>query len=134
MSCLLRELYNHLLVVLVSIPMCLLFLCIWVVSGQYLTLSVLIIVGTSLLLRCLLSDMYTSIFNVVIMLSPLISRMLIYTFLLLSIIMSFMIHLAKYAISFESSFGLATAPRILLPSLNLSCSFTDAKGALLLSI
>ena len=38
-----------------------------------------------LLFRCLLSDIYGNLFNLVIMLSPLMSRMLIYIFLLLSI-------------------------------------------------
>ena len=39
-----------------------------------------------ILLRCLLSDMSSSLFGMVIILSPLIYRMLIYIFLLLSII------------------------------------------------
>ena len=87
-SCLLRELYNHLLVVLFSIPMCLLFLSILVVFVQHLTLSSLIVICTTLLLRCLLSDMFDNLFKV-IMLSPFNSRMLIYVFLLLSMIIIF---------------------------------------------
>ena len=85
MSYLLRELLNHLLVVLVSILACLWFLSILVASGPYLTFSILIIICIYLLLRCQLSDMYGSLFSMVIMLSPLIYRMLIYIFLLLSI-------------------------------------------------
>ena len=63
--------------------------------------------------------------NVVIMLSPLISRMLIYIFLLLRVILFFfMICLAKYTIS--GKFCLLRWPQPLgfsQPSLNLSCSF-----------
>ena len=59
-------------------------------SGPYLTLSSLIIICIYLLLRCLLSDMSGSLFSVVIMLSPLISMILIYSFLLLSIIVIFL--------------------------------------------
>ena len=51
MSCFLREQLNHLLVVLVSIPVCLLFLSILVASGQNLTLSSLMIISIYLLLR-----------------------------------------------------------------------------------
>ena len=112
MTCLLRRLYNLLLMVLLSIPVCLLFLSILGVSGLYFTLSSLIVIHTSLLLRCLLSDMYGNLFSIVIMLSPLISRILIYIFQLLSIII-FRICLEKYAISVESlPFTLATAPSI----------------------
>ena len=56
------------------------------VSGAYITLSGLIIMCTSLLLRCLLSDMYGNLLSGVIMLSPLNSRILIYIFLLSNII------------------------------------------------
>ena len=86
MSCLLREQQNHLLVVLVSIPVCLLFLSVWIAFGQYLILSSLIVICIYLLLRCLLSDMFGSLFSMVIMFSPLISKMLIYILLFLSII------------------------------------------------
>ena len=84
--------------VLVSIMMCLLFLSILVVSSPCLTLNGLIIICTSLLLRCLLLDIYGNLFNVVTLLSPLISGMLIYISVLLSIIIVFMICLVKYAI------------------------------------
>ena len=66
--------------------MCLLSLSILVASSPYLTLSSLIIICIYLLLRCLLSDMSGSLFIMVIMLSPLISRMLIYKFPLFNII------------------------------------------------
>ena len=100
-SCFLRDHLNHLLVVLVSIPVCLLFLSILVASGPHLTLSSLIVTSIYLLLTCLPSDMSGSLFSMVIMLSPLISRMLIYIFLLLSIIIIFIICLAQYTISVE---------------------------------
>ena len=86
MSCLLREQLNHLLVVLVSILAFLWFLSILVASSPYLTSSILIVICIYLLLRCQLSDMFGSLFSMVIMLSPLISGMLIYLFPLLSII------------------------------------------------
>ena len=60
-----------------------------VICGLYLILSTLIVICTCLPLRCLLSDMYDNLFNMVIMLSSLISRLLIYTFLFLNIIISF---------------------------------------------
>ena len=60
--------------------------CILVASGPYLTSSILIVICIYLLLRCQLSDMFGRLFSMVIMLSPLIYRMLIYIFLLLSII------------------------------------------------
>ena len=71
---------------LVSILACLCFLSILGVSGPYLTLSGLTIICLYLLLRCLLSDMCYSLFGMVIRLSPLIYRMVIYIFLLLRII------------------------------------------------
>ena len=86
MSCLLREHLNHYLIVLVSILACFWFLSILVASIPYLTSSILIIICIYLLLRCQLSNMFGSLFSMVIMLSTLISRMLIYIFLLLSII------------------------------------------------
>ena len=88
MGCFLRQQLNHLLVVLVSIPMCLLFLSILVASAPYFTLSSLFIICIYLL-GGLLSDMSSILFSVVIMLSPLVSRMLIYIFLLFSIIIAF---------------------------------------------
>ena len=74
---------------LVSIPVWLLSLSVLVVSDPYLTLSGLLIICISLLLRCLLSDMYGNLFNVMIRLSQLISKMLIYIFLLLSTVIIF---------------------------------------------
>ena len=121
---------NHLLVMLISILVCLLFLSVLVVSGPYLTLSSLIIICTSLLLRCLLSDMSGSLFSDVIMLSPLIFRMLIYIFLLLSIIViSYNLFGAICHIS--GRFYLLGWPQ---PSLKLSCSFAIARVSVLLSI
>ena len=96
-----QEQLNHLLVVLVSIPVCLLLLGMLVASSPYLTFSGLIIICIYLLLRCLLSDMCGSLFSMVIMPSPLISRMFIYIFLLVSVIVIFIICLAQYAISVE---------------------------------
>ena len=101
MSCFLREQLNHLLVVLVSIPVCLLFLNILVASGPYVSLSGLIVICIYLLSRCLLSDMSGSLFSMVFMLSPLISMKLIYIFLLFSIIIIFYDFLAQCAISVE---------------------------------
>ena len=66
MSCLLREQLKHLLVMLVSMPACLLFLSILVTSSPYLTLSSLMIICIYLLLRCLLSNMCGSLFSMVI--------------------------------------------------------------------
>ena len=86
MNCLLREQLNYLLVMLVSILACLWFLSVLDASDPYLTSSVLIIICTYILLRCQLSGMFSSLFSMMIMLSPLIYRMLIYIFLLLSII------------------------------------------------
>ena len=84
-----------------------------------------------LLLRSLLSDMCGSLFSMVIMLSPLISRMLIYIFLLLSIHHHFLqICLAQYAMSVEG-FNPLGWPQCLgfsQSSLNLSCSFAITKG------
>ena len=79
MSCLLREQLNHLLMVLVVSKD---------TSGLWpiLTSSGLIIICIYLLLRCELSNMLGRLFSMVIMLSPLIYRMLIYIFLMLSII------------------------------------------------
>ena len=57
MSWFLREQLDHLLVVLVSIPVCLLFLSILVACGPCLALSGLIVICIYLLLRCLISDM-----------------------------------------------------------------------------
>ena len=136
MSCFLREWLNHCLVVLFSIPVCLLFLSILVASGTYLTLSGLIVIGIYLLLRCRLSDMSSSLFSMVIMLSPLISRMIFYIFLLLSIIIIFY-DLFGTICHMSGRFhllGWLQSLRCLQPSLNLSCSFAVARLSILLSI
>ena len=106
-----------------------------VVSGPYLTLSGLISICTSLLLRFLLLDMYGNVFNMVIMLSPLISRMLIYIFLLLSIIIFY--NLFGKICHISGMFDLLDwpqPPRVSLQSLHLSCSFANAMVPILLSI
>ena len=74
-----------------------------------------------------------SLFSVVIMLSTLISRMPIYVFLLLSIIvifLQFVWHNAPYQWK-VLPFGLATALRFSQPSLNLSCSFATERVSVL---
>ena len=76
------------------------------------------------------------LFSMVIMLSPLISRMLIYIFLLLSIIIFFYTLLAQYTIS-VGSFTFWVWPQPLgfsWLSLNLSCSFAITEVSMLLSI
>ena len=89
-----------------------------------------------LLLRCLLSDMSSNLFSMVIMLSPLISRMLLYIFLLLSFISIFyvlfgtMCHISgKFC-----PFGLPQPLGFSQPSLNLSCSFAITRVFKLLPI
>ena len=136
MSCLLREWLNHLLVVLVSILACLWFLSILMASGPYLPCSVLIIICIYLLLRCQLSDMCGSLFSVVIMLSPLICRMLIYIFLLLSIIViSYDLFGTICLISGRFYlFGWPQPLRFSQPSLNIFCSFAILRVSVLLSI
>ena len=98
---------------LVSIPACLWFLSILVASGPYLTLR-----------------------GLIIMLFPLIYRMLIDIFLLLSIII-ISYHLFGttgfisgrfYLLGWPQSLGLSQ------PSLNLSCSFVITRVSVLLSI
>ena len=82
--------------------------------SPYLTLSGLIIICIYLLLRCLLSDMCGNLFSMVIMLSPLIYRMLIYIFLLLvhhCHFLRFVWHNMPYQWK-VLSFGLAKAPRV----------------------
>ena len=136
MSCFLREQLNRLLVVLVSIPVCLFFLSILVASGSYLTLSGLIVICIYLILMCLLSDMSCSLFSRVIMISLLIYRMLIYIFLLFSIIfVSYnlfgttpLISGRLYLLGWPQPLGFSQ------PSLNLSCSFAITRVSVLLSI
>ena len=136
MSCFLREQLNHLLVFLLSIPVCLLSRSILVASGLYLTLSGLILICIHLLLRCLLLDMSGSLFSMVIMLSQLISRMLIYVFLLLSNITDFsdlFWHDTPYQWK-VLPFGWLQPLGFSQPSLNLSCSFAATRVSVLLSI
>ena len=87
-------------------------------------------------LRCLLSDMSSSLFSVVIILSPLISRMLIYIFLSLSIIVIFCNLFGKicYISGRFYLLGGPQSPRVSWPSLNLSCSFALTRVSILLSI
>ena len=104
---------DHQLVVLAFIQLYLLFLDALVVYDQYQILSDLICICTYLLLRCQLSDRYGNLFNKVIMLSILISRMLIYIFLLLNITVIFIVYLAAQTFSVEGfAFALATALRV----------------------
>ena len=136
MSCFLREWLYHLLVVLVFILAYLWFLSILVVSCLYLTLSGLIIICIYLLLRCLLSDLCGSLFSMVIMPSPLIYRMLIYIFLLLSIIIisynlfgtTYLISGNMYLLAWPQHLGFSQT------SLNLFCSFAITRVSVLLSI
>ena len=116
-----------------SFPVCLLFLNILVSSGPYLTLISLIIICIYLPLRCLLSDMSSSLFSVVIMLFPLISRMPIYIFLLLSIMINFYDLFGRIHQWKVLPFGRATGLGFSQPSLNLSCSFTITRVSILLS-
>ena len=137
MSCLLREQWNHLLMVLVSIPVCLLFLSILVTPCPYLTLGGLIIICIYPILRYLLSDMCSSLLSMVIMLSPLISRMLIYIFLLLSITIIIFYDLFGTTCHISGRFYLLGLPQPLefsQPSLNLSYSFAITRVSILLSI
>ena len=77
-----------------------------------------------------------SLFSMVIMFYPLISRMLICIFLSLSIIT--IIFYDLFGIICHQwkvlPFGLVTAPRVSQPSLNLSCSFAITRISVLLSI
>ena len=101
-----------------------------------LNLSHLFIICLYLPLRCRLSDMFSSLFNTVIMHSPLVTRMLIYTFLLLSIIIIFLqyaLHNMPYQwkvllLAWSQPLGFSGS------SLNLSCSFAITSISVLLSI
>ena len=113
MHCFLREQLNHPLVVLVSIPACLWFLSVLLASGPYLTLRGLIFLCIYLILRCLLSDMCGSLFSMVIMFSTLINRMLIYIFLLLSIIIiSYYLSDTTHCISGKFYFWAVHSPKV----------------------
>ena len=100
------------------------------------SLSGLIIICIYLLLRCLLSDISSSLFSVVIILSPMISRMLICIFLLLSIIIIFhvlfgtMHHINGrfYLLGWPHPLGFSQ------PSLNLSYFFAVTGFSVLLSL
>ena len=78
-----------------------------------------------------------TLFSMVIMLSPLISRMFIYIFLLLNIIVVFLNDLFGTVYHISGRFYLLGWPQplgYLQPSLNPSCSFAIAKVSILLSI
>ena len=77
------------------------------------------------------TDMSDSLFSMVIMLSPLISRMLIHIFLLLSIIIIFYNFLKQYTISVD---GFTFWAGFSQTSLNLSWSFAVTRVSTLLSI
>ena len=102
--------------------------------NPYSILSVLIVICTFLLLRCQLLKLYGSLSSRVIMPFPLIFRMLIYMFPLLSIIAGFFFvwHNVPYQWR-VLPFGLATAPRV-FTSLNPFYSFAVAKVCILSSI
>ena len=102
----------------------------------YLILSVLIIICIFLLLRCQLLKLYSSLSSRVIMPFPLIFRMLIYMFPLLSIIAGFYILFGICALSVEG-FTFLDLPQPLgfsHPSLNPFYSFAIAKVCILSSI
>ena len=107
-----------------------------VASGPYLTLSILFVLCIYLPMRCQLLDMYSSSPSMVIMLSPLIYRMLICIFLLLSIIIiscdlfgiMCLISGRSYLLAWLQPLGFSQ------PSLNLFCSFAIAKVSVYLSI
>ena len=135
-SFLLREQYNLPQVVLVSVPACLWYLSVLGAFDPYSTWNVLIVICTYLFLRCQLLNMYGSFSSRVIMPFPLIYRMLIYMFLLLSIIIiSYILFGVMCLIS--GRFYLLGLPQplgFLCPSPNLFCSFAIAKVCVLLSI
>ena len=102
----------------------------------YLPLNHLIIICIYLLLRCLLSDMCSSLFSIVIMLSPLIYRMLFHIFPLLNIIaVSYDLFGTTCLISGRFYFlGWPQSLRFSEASLNLFCSFAITRVSILLSI
>ena len=123
--------------VLVSIPVCFLFLSILVASSPYLTRSSSVIIWIYLLLRCILSDISGRLFSVVIMLSPLISRMVLYIFQLLGIIIIFFYNLFDTICHISNRCYILGGPQpsgFSQPSLNLSCSFTITRVSILLSV
>ena len=120
---------EHLLLVLISIPVSLLFPSHTGGLWPILNLKQFICYKQSLLLRYILPDMHSNLFDVVIMLSPWISRMLINIFLLLSIITLFYNLFGKicqisgmfYFLGWPQPFGFSWTP------LNLYCSFAIIK-------
>ena len=98
---------------MVSILACLWYLSILGFFNSYSTPSVLIVMCTYLLLRCQLLNMYSSLSSMVIMPFPLIYRMLIYMFPLLSISHFLCFVLCNVPYQWKVlPFGLATAPRV----------------------
>ena len=134
MSFLLREQYNPPQVVLVSILACLWYLSILGAFVPYSISSILIIICTFLLLRCQLLKIYSSLSSRVVLLFPLIYRMLIYIFPLLSIIVISYILFGKMCLISGRlySFGLPQPLGFLLPSQNLFCSFAITGACILL--
>ena len=122
--------------VLVSILVCLLLLSILVASSLYLILSSVIVICIYLLLRRQLSDMSGNLFSMVIMPSPLISSMLIYIFLLLSIIIIFynLFSIIHHISGKCYLFGWPQPKVFSQPSLLLSCSFAITRFSVLLSV
>ena len=122
--------------VLVSILVYLWYLSILGASDPYSILSILIIICTFLLLRCQLLKLYGSLSSRVIMPFPLIFRMLIYMFPLLSIIASFYILFGIMCL-ISGGFYLLDLPQPLgfsHPSLNPFYSFAITKVCILSSI
>ena len=134
MSFLLREQKNPPQVVLVSILACLSYLSILGAFVPYSISSILIIICTFLLLRCQLLKPYGSLSSMVILLFPLIYKMLIYIFPLLSIIViSYILFGIMCLISGRFyPLGLPQPLGFLLPSQNLFCSFAIARACVLL--
>ena len=136
MSSLLREQQNPPQVVPGSILVYLWCLSVLGAFDPYLILSILIVICTFLLLRCQLLKLYSSLSSRVIMPFPLIFRMLIYMFPLLSIIAGFYILFGIMCL-ISGGFYLLDLPQPLgfsHPSLNPFYSFAVAKVCILSSI
>ena len=95
------------------------------------------IICISLLLRCLLKDMYSNLFNMVIMLSPSIPRVLIlhipivkhhHCFFMICLVKICCISGKVYLLGWPQSLGYSQ------PSLNQSCSFSITRVSILLPI
>ena len=109
--------------------------CIWGL-WPVLNLKHFIIICRYLLLRCQLLNMHGSLSSAVIMLFPLIYRMLVYIFLLLSIIVISCVLFGIMCL-ISGSFYLLGLPQplgFLLPSPNLFCSFAITRVCIFLSI